>query len=119
MATIEGTRFPAWGVALDARTRAEMTIETLAQISGLSVERITAIELADVSPTADELSLIVTSCGLELRMTAHSPDLQRTAHKAAAAARTPTERIEANSAGVAAMRVFRDAGKTGPLTRHG
>jgi hypothetical protein len=119
MATDEGTRFPAWAIAIDARSRAAMSIETLAKISGLMVERIMAIELADVSPSADELSLIVTSCGFELRMIVSAPDQQRIAHKTAAAARTPTERIAANSAGVTTMRVVRAAGKTGPLGRNG
>jgi transcriptional regulator with XRE-family HTH domain len=116
MATDEGTLYPAWSVARDARHRTELTLEQLSERSGVSPARLDAIERADVSPTAGELGLIAQACGLELRMVLEKPDPQRQAHRDAAMARTPTERVAANSSGVNTFRVLRAAGKAGPIT---
>lgn len=112
MESNDGTRYPAWAVVRDARNRSTLTVESLATLTEIPVERIVAIESADVSPTADELFLIVRECGFELRVTVEMPDEQRRVHAQRALRRDATERIAANTSGVQTFAAFRNAQRT-------
>jgi ribosome-binding protein aMBF1 (putative translation factor) len=109
MATKEAASWPVWALISQARFRADLDIDTLAERSGVSREVIEAIESANLAPTTDIMFRLVEACGFELRLVVSEPDQQRLAHLAAHASRTVTERLNANQAGMESVAALRSA----------
>ena len=101
------TRLPIWALIREARRRAGFTQTELAERVGTSQPAIARYERARSMPDIATLQRIVEACGLELRLELAEPDLQREAAARIALARTPEERLAANTRQVELIHALR------------
>lgn len=91
------TRWPVWALIREARHRAGITQTELARRVGTSQPAIARYERARAMPDLPTLHRIVEACGLSLRLELAEPDPQQRAAARIALARTPEERLQANT----------------------
>lgn len=101
------TRWPVWALVREARRRAGLTQAQLAQRVGTSQPAIARYERARAMPDLPTLHRIVEACGYELALELAQPDAQQEAAANIALARTPEERIEANTRHVELVHALR------------
>lgn len=101
------TRWPVWALIREARQRAGLTQAQLAERVATSQPAIARYERARATPDLSTLHRIVEACGYELRLELAPPDAQRQAAANVALARTPEERIEANTRHVELVHALR------------
>jgi transcriptional regulator with XRE-family HTH domain len=100
-------QWPIWGLLRDARSRSGMTLESLAQKAGISVEQLEDFEQARVLPSVEMLYTIINSCGLEVCLQLTKPDAQVRSMRTAARSRTIEERIAVNESALRTVKEFR------------
>ena len=102
-------QWPIWGLLRDARNRSGMSIESLAEKAGISVEQLEDFEHARGLPSVEVLYSIVSACGLEMCMQLTKPDPQVRSMRTAARSRTIEERIAVNESALRTANEFRKA----------
>jgi transcriptional regulator with XRE-family HTH domain len=69
-------QWPIWGLLRDARNRSGMSIDSLAEKAGISVDQLEDYEHARLLPSVEVLYTIINACGLEMCMQLTKPDAQ-------------------------------------------
>lgn len=95
--TAAAARWPLWALIREARRLAGLTQAELAKRVGTSQPAIARYERARSMPDLATLHRMIEACGLELRLELAEPDPQREAAARVALARTPEERLQANT----------------------
>ena len=96
-----------WGLLRDARNRSGMSIESLAEKAGISVDQLEDYEHARLLPSVEVLYTIINACGLEMCMQLTKPDAQVRSMRTAARSRTIEERIAVNESALRTVNEFR------------